>query len=85
MKFVRHSVHTVTNADGSYTIHVGDNTFGPYGPGQCEAVHPAGRRNPEGVRCRHNANHMGCHTADLPIPPGTKVTKHVEAAYTLRW
>lgn len=49
---------TMVYFDEAVTIDVGDGiVFGPYGPGRCEAVSPAGDQ------CRHHRGHMGCHTA----------------------
>ena len=44
--------------DEPTVINAGGVKFGPYGPGQCESVHPG-----SGDRCKHHANHHGCHTS----------------------
>lgn len=70
--------------DGSTVIQVGDtgsaNYFGPFGPGKCTATYHG-----TGMRCKHMSGHWGCHSVDMPIPAGRKVTKYVEAEFTVRW
>jgi len=42
--------------DGSHSFVFEDGiVFGPYGPGECGAVHPTG------MTCKHHRNHGGCH------------------------
>jgi hypothetical protein len=57
---------TVTHADGSHSFVFEDGVkFGPYGPGQCAAVHGSG------MQCKHMHNHGGCHgTFDYNTPAG---------------
>lgn len=57
---------TITHADGSFSIDAGDGyVFGPYGPGECEAVHTTG------MKCKSYKGHGGCHaTFDYDTPAG---------------
>ena len=65
MSTVTFDCETVYADDGSFTIHVGDITFGPYGPDKCPAVHPGG------MPCKHWRGHSGCHgTYDYETPAG---------------
>jgi len=66
MQYVKTAV--VTHEDGSHTIHAGDVTFGPYGPGPCPETYPA-----TGDPCAHTRGHVGCcATAD----GDDKIPKH---------
>lgn len=56
------STTTVEYFDEPTYIDTGDGfVFGPYGPGQCESVHPYAFG--EGARCKHHANHVGTHAS----------------------
>jgi hypothetical protein len=62
---------TIQHADGSFTIDAGaGHKFGPYGPGECEAVHPSG------LRCKHHKNHVGCHSTYDDNTPISEKFKH---------
>ncbi len=47
-----------TYSDTAFTVDAGGVVFGPYGPGQCEAVHRG-----SALRCFYHANHVGSHGA----------------------